>query len=106
MLRKNVVGFSVVSDVSEFAQEVPFESLGARIRNALDSGVMPVGKTPLAFDEAEDGDFVDPSADPREDMFSVAERLDSHERALLAKKQEIDKSALSSGGKSGEEGQA
>lgn len=101
--KREILGGS--PELVEFVKDVPFESLGARVRNALDSGVRPVGSTPLAFDEAEDGDFVDPLADPHEDMFSVSERLDSHERRLLAKRQEVDKASMS-GVKSEERGEA
>lgn len=68
-----------------------FESLGQRVRNAIDQGVKPdTNPQVLEYDTEDDGDVVDPMADPRADHFDVVLSLENH-MSELAEKQNSSK---------------
>lgn len=55
-----------------------FQTVGQRVRDALDLGVDPnVNPLPAAYDTEDDGDQVDPAADPHYDAFEAAEAFDA-----------------------------
>ena len=62
---------------SHFNKPCEFQSLGQRIRDAIDQGVTPdVNQLVNEYDTDEDGDMVDPIADPRADIFDVVKAID------------------------------
>lgn len=72
---------------SELYEVAPYQSLGQKVRDAIDQGVSPdVIPGSVEFDSEDDGDNVDPLADPRTDSFQVAEAYEQHV-ADLAEKQ-------------------
>lgn len=88
MFRKVIEPFTASSKYSG-TPVVPFESLGERIRSARDQGVgLPVTNG-LEFDLDEDGDQVDPMADPRSDFFDLAEGLDAYSAMKLAEEKRV-----------------
>uniref|UniRef100_A0AAU8B7F0 Uncharacterized protein n=1 Tax=Dulem virus 200 TaxID=3145677 RepID=A0AAU8B7F0_9VIRU len=84
-----VIPVALVSDdfPLEFDDELEYESLGSRIRTAADCGVDLAVSSPLIYDDDEDGDMVDPMADPRADFFDQAEGLDAIRAQELAERQ-------------------
>lgn len=78
-MRKRTILPFVHSECVEHSQPIPceFESLGQRIRNAVDQGVSPdVNPQTLMYDDEDSGDVVDPNADPRFDGFTAIDALE------------------------------
>lgn len=71
------LGFTPAFIDEPVVAHVPFTTIGQRVRDAIDMGVDPnINPMPAAYDTEDDGDQVDPIADPRADLFEVAERLE------------------------------
>lgn len=64
---------------AEKYEVTPYQSLGQKIRDAIDQGVQPdVNPGTMEFDTEDDGDMVDPLNDPRTDSFEVAQAYQCH----------------------------
>lgn len=77
MRKLHRVGFTPIFDDQPEIAHVRYTTIGQRVRDAIDMGVDPnINPMPAAYDSEDDGDQVDPIADPRADLFDVAESLE------------------------------
>lgn len=78
-MRKRAILPYIHSECIQHLRSLPceFETLGQRIRNAIDQGVSPdVNTQTLMYDDEDSGDVVDPNADPRFDPFTAIDALE------------------------------